>query len=146
MSTEVICSKFCKFWKWGGGVSTPVRLIDIKLTLKTWYWGGCVGECPTVQVANAARTIPFDKPVAFVVSYKLGGAFMVRVHATTCHLIASEMKMLSILPRATCRPQCAVAKKSHQSAWRWWCAHTPARAPRFEFHIIRGFMNSFLRA
>ena len=75
-----------------------------------------MGGCPTVQVANGARTIPVDKPVAFVVSYKLGGAFMVRVHATTCHLIASEMKMLSILPRATCRPQCAVAKKSHQSS------------------------------
>jgi hypothetical protein len=74
------------------------------------------GGWPTVQVANAARTIPVDKPVAFVVSYKLGGAFMVRVHATTCHLIASEMKMLSILPRATCWPQCAVAKKSHQTA------------------------------
>jgi hypothetical protein len=75
-----------------------------------------VGGCPTVQVANVARTIPVDKPLAFVVSYKLGGAFMDRVHATACHLIASEMKMLSILPRTTCRPQCAVAKKSHPSA------------------------------
>ena len=71
---------------------------------------------------------------------------MARVHATACHLIATEMKMLSILPRATRRPQCAVAKKSHQSAWRWWCARTPTRAPRFEFHIIRRFMNSFLWA
>jgi hypothetical protein len=74
-----------------------------------------VGGYPTVQVENGARTIPVDKPVAFVVSYKLGGAVMVRVHATTCHLIAREMKMLSILPRATCRPQCAVAKKFYQS-------------------------------
>jgi hypothetical protein len=42
--------------------------------------------------------IPVDRLVTFVVSYGLRGALMGLAHATTCRLITSEMKTLSIVP------------------------------------------------
>jgi hypothetical protein len=76
--------------------------------------GYCYNAASKCESEHSLWLGSVDRLVTFVVSYRLGGAFMGRAHATTCHLITREMKTLSIEHEVACRPECAVAKKSHQ--------------------------------